>query len=254
VITFDDGYADNLHTARPLLATSGLPATVFVATGSLGAEFWWDTLARLIFSPALLPETLAMTIGGQAVAWSQNGAGRVQVNKKPPGARERLLPLLYEPLQALPPEERESVLARLRDWVASASPPRPVNARAMTPAEVQALADGGLITVGAHSVSHEPLATLPPVAQQEQIAASKATLTDILGQPVRSFSYPHGAASAATRQFVRECGFQLACASHNDTVRTASNPFHLPRFWIQDWNGDRFGRWLRGWLQGWKNS
>src|SRR5436309_3311860 len=48
VITFDDGYADNLHVAKPLLEQHKLPATVFVTAGAVGreAEFWWDELGR----------------------------------------------------------------------------------------------------------------------------------------------------------------------------------------------------------------
>ena len=47
-VTFDDGYADNLHAALPLLERFGIPATFFVTSGMLGGqrEFWWDTLER----------------------------------------------------------------------------------------------------------------------------------------------------------------------------------------------------------------
>lgn len=49
VITFDDGYFDNLLNARPLLIQYQVPATMFVATGFFGRLFWWDELAKLIF-------------------------------------------------------------------------------------------------------------------------------------------------------------------------------------------------------------
>ena len=36
-ITFDDGYADNLQVAAPLLAERGLPASFFIVSGTIGS-------------------------------------------------------------------------------------------------------------------------------------------------------------------------------------------------------------------------
>ena len=48
-ITFDDGYADNVTSAAPVLAELGLPATVFVTSGFLdGGRMWNDTVIESI--------------------------------------------------------------------------------------------------------------------------------------------------------------------------------------------------------------
>lgn len=44
VITFDDGYLDNMEKALPILERYNVPATFFVSTGTLGNVFWWDRL------------------------------------------------------------------------------------------------------------------------------------------------------------------------------------------------------------------
>lgn len=43
-VTFDDGYADNLYKALPILEKHGIPATIFITTGKIGdnAPFFWE--------------------------------------------------------------------------------------------------------------------------------------------------------------------------------------------------------------------
>src|SRR5262245_13457331 len=57
VVTFDDGYSDNLYLARPLLERYDVPATVFLVTGYIGGdrEFWWDELENILLQPEILP-------------------------------------------------------------------------------------------------------------------------------------------------------------------------------------------------------
>lgn len=53
VITIDDGYADTLEVAAPILRRFGLPATVFAVSGRVGGAADWDGAAELGGRPLL---------------------------------------------------------------------------------------------------------------------------------------------------------------------------------------------------------
>src|SRR3954469_24009177 len=57
VVTFDDGYADNVEVALPLLEQHRVSSTVFLASGAIDRqrEFWWDELERILLQPGRLP-------------------------------------------------------------------------------------------------------------------------------------------------------------------------------------------------------
>jgi peptidoglycan/xylan/chitin deacetylase (PgdA/CDA1 family) len=114
------------------------------------------------------------------------------------------------------------------------------------------LADGGLIEIGSHTLSHPVLAALPVAAQIDEISGSKARLEQLLGHPVTSFAYPFGGRSHYTDQTVaavREAGFEWACSNFAGMVWPSTDRWQLPRLLVRDWDGDQFARNLEGWIR-----
>ena len=67
-LTFDDGFADNLHTLVPLLEELGAPATVFVASGWLGRRHPYAPRARIVTAEELrVLHARGVEIGGHTV-------------------------------------------------------------------------------------------------------------------------------------------------------------------------------------------
>jgi peptidoglycan/xylan/chitin deacetylase (PgdA/CDA1 family) len=264
VVTFDDGYADNLHNAKPLLERYGIPATVFLTTGYVGSEreFWWDELERLLLKPGTLPKVLHLRVNGSTYQWKLSEAARYSEDTSrrhqrwrawkdaPPSSRQRLYLSLWQLLGTLGEGERQRVLDELREWAAVQPVGRPIH-RPLSLEEVLALKQGQLIEVGAHTVTHPTLSALPPDAQRDEIQGSKAELERVLGDPVTSFAYPHGGRSdyaAETVDIVREAGFACACSNSAGIVGQPSDRFRLPRIHVQDWDREEFARRLSRWL------
>lgn len=83
--------------------------------------------------------------------------------------------------------------------------------RIADPVQVRELADAG-VEVGAHSVDHFDLRSLPYAEVLDQLRRSRATLEDVLGRPVTSMAYPFGSFSDETIEAAREAGYETACA------------------------------------------
>jgi hypothetical protein len=49
---------------------------------------------------------------------------------------------------------------------------------------------------------------------------------------------------------VREAGFDCACSNVPDIVRPRTDPFQLPRFEVQNWEGQELEKRLMSWFEG----
>ncbi len=259
-ITFDDGYADNLHEARPVLARCGVPATVFVSSGMLSSdrEFWWDALERVLLLAPQLPARLALRIDGAEHAWdlgSEAGCppdltGWNVFAAGPEGARQQAYRDLNRAFRALIPVERGRVLDGLFAWGGLEREARPTH-RALGKEELVALEEDGVIEAGGHTVSHAALSALPAGQQETEIRDDKAALEKCLGHSVAAFSYPFGGRAdfgAEAIAGVRGAGYLCACANFAGYIRWRADAYQLPRFVVRNWDGDEFARRLEVWL------
>ena len=217
-VTFDDGYADNLLAAKPLLERHDVPATVFVTSGAIGGgAFWWDALLALVVDQDESPAADGLSATGES----------------------RYL-TLWEELYSMSSAERADVLKRMADgrWCRDHAP------RVMTKDQVRQLCADGLVDIGAHTVSHRALSFLTADEQEMEIRTSREQLEGLLRRPVQMFSYPHGKYTAETRRLAREAGFRCALANDAAPVFAGSNLFELPRLAVESESTEKLERQL----------
>jgi peptidoglycan/xylan/chitin deacetylase (PgdA/CDA1 family) len=243
-ITFDDGYVDNLTVARPFLERYGAPATVFIATGHVGrrSNFWWDRLAKLVLPERALPSILELGIGNDR--FQHQDEGLASSGTRGQRARRQLHDRLWAWCSNRADAERDAALAAVEQWADIHPPPDPAS-WPMTPGELRALMDGGLVDIGAHSVTHPMLSRLPAAEKAIEIRQSRADCERLTGRAPAAFAFPNGDADAESIALVRDAGFEIACTSQPDLVWHAGDAHATPRIHVHDENGTALLRRLR---------
>ena len=198
VLTFDDGYADNLRWAVPILTARRLPATFFLTTSAIGtgALLWYDRVFQAFHS------TRAPRL---------RGSGPNELPLATSAERDAARETVLRDLKRLAPAKRAEQVARLLERL-EVDVPATRPGLMLTWDEVRAMQRQGM-TFGAHTVTHPVLSTLPADEARREIADSKATVERELGTRVRAFAYPNGGRgdfTPETKGIVRDCGYDAA--------------------------------------------
>ena len=226
-VTFDDGYADNLEVALPILQAWSVPATFFIATGYLrGSRMWNDTVIEALRHL----HAGSLDLSGQGLGMYRLGDWRERVDV----ALRLIQALKYLSFQAR--EEHVDYLASL------VSTPLP-DKLMLTVQQVCELQAAGM-EIGAHTVNHPILAQLDQATARWEIATSKQYLEELLGQKVNLFAYPNGKSGQdylpEHREMVRNLGFIAAVSTNWGGITMQTDPWQLPRFTPWDTQPARF--------------
>lgn len=248
VVTFDDGYRDNLELAKPLLERYEIPATVFVVSAYVDSnrDFWWDRLGQICLEATGLPTKGELALGVEQVKWNlarKNGRQNLVTS------RRALYMSLWAKLKELTEGQRLEALETLASVAGVDAPSVPTT---LSAADLARLGEGGLVEIGAHTRTHDSLASLPSAAQFEQMRSSKVELEALLGRSVDSISYPYGETADDTADLAERAGFACALTSTSSPVTPDSGRFALPRLAVKNWSGPEFAARLAAWI--WPSS
>ncbi|MEO5740078.1 MAG: polysaccharide deacetylase family protein [Vicinamibacterales bacterium] len=216
-ITFDDGYADNLEVAQPILNRLGIPATIFIASGYLdGGRMWNDTIIESV-----------RRCGLDVLDLAHLGLGVHPLSSI--DERRRAINSLLADLKYLRPPHRQEHVRN----VAKASRARLPDDLMLTTERLRCLRDRGM-SVGAHTRGHPILAKVDAATALSEIADSRAELEKVLDQPVTLFAYPNGRPvtdyTAEHVAMVSRLGFEAAFSTASGAASRHDDGYQLPRF------------------------
>lgn len=200
VLTFDDGYRDNLVHALPILRRHETPFTLYIPTALVDGvgQVWWQALEDIIAAHEHVTVNLP--------------DGVVESETRTTEQKSTFFNDIYVRYRQMPEPDR---VASISDLAGRYGFDLDAHCRSliMDWDELRTFANEPLCTIGAHTVHHYELSKLPEGQMREEIARSADILESKFGARPRHLSYPIGGPEAAgQREFAaaRDLGFTTA--------------------------------------------
>lgn len=217
VLTFDDGYRDNLEIAAPILQRYGLPALLYVPTRLVtrGESPWADALY-----------TMFRTRTNHTLYFPHSE--RVAADLRNPRLCRAAYWWISRELVSAGLGKREAMLALIEEQLAPRErPPR----LTLNWDELRALRDRfPLFALGVHSANHVDFTSQEKHIVLQELRECSADFEHELGTPAEHFAYPYNRRNAEIDRLVAAAGLRTAVASGPDYLISAShNPYNLPR-------------------------
>lgn len=227
VVTFDDGYRNNITNALPVLQRYGIPAAIFLPTGHIDSQkpFWYDRIDYALQQAKIQRleyrfDSTTVLLRGEDREQLKHSFEDLRAKAKGMGCAEEEMISRLEPLAVeLERRSQSSLSNRMADdpWAAL-----------LTWAEVRAAQSSG-VEFGSHTVDHVALGAADQHTICEQLVESKQTLERELGTPCRHIAYPYGSFNALVAELTRACGYSVGVTTEEGTNPPGTDPIALRR-------------------------
>lgn len=219
VLTFDDGYRDNVTVALPILERHNAPFIMYVPTGAPTRTLnaWWLGLRELIRSrDDVTVEAMDTRFHCPDYQTKVSALARATEWVHEDYRRARMLAPTFR--------KAGLSLSALNDRYF------------LDEQEIQALSRHPLASIGGHTTSHSALKILDSASARAEMADNRDYLQNLTQRPVRHMAYPYGNPRACGRreeQLASAVGFVTAVstrAGHLDALPL--DYFGLPRIFV----------------------
>jgi len=246
LLTFDDGLASVVDLATPVLRAHGASAVVFVTTE------WTDTgrtpeifgLERRVWEGR--PLHLVVTIGGQR--FESHIDSRASAERAFSELWKFLFKIRFPPLAL----GKEHVLIDGEPWIGQSNVRDRHFWETASWNELKAAVSEGVLEIGSHMLTHQPLTWLSDGEQLRQLQKSQEILSDTFGYPITACAYPHGFADRGTESLARDV-YRWSFTTHPGLLDSQTRRSAIPRYHVpgenpaqvrRDLKYGRVSRWL----------
>lgn len=222
VLTVDDGYADFVEYAYPLLQKYEVPATLFVVSDFLDRNAWlWTDAIRYALDTTTEPRLVLQATGV-----------RLKHDLTVGLLRERAWLAVCELCLRAAPAKRAWLIDRLQQALNVTLPPAATpDYRAMSWADARRL-DSGLVEIGSHTCTHPVLSRCSVPEIDRELRESKRVIEQEMRRPISSIAYPHGEPTDYDHRVVgqaHEAGYRCAVVAHGGPIGEQVDLFRLER-------------------------
>lgn len=228
-LTFDDGYRDVYDHALPVLRRYRAPATVFLATGSIGTgtPLWYDQIFE--------------ALRRSRVRRLLHPLDHTEIRLDSEQEKHELALRLIERLKGEEETARKRGVQRI---LHALKIPVAADNRLMLDWDLVRRLQKAGIEFGSHTDTHPILSRLSPSKVWSELVRSKTVIEDHCQREATLFAYPNGKPEDYTPEvveMVKRAGYRAAVTTLFGTNHVGDDPYHLKRGTPWETSVRRFG-------------